>query len=435
MSVSAKTRIVQYGAVSDDYVVQHLPKFVEGEYTILQEDYDYSFDCKVYHLAAVQNPSPRTGAASTYYVTENPDDWSDSPTNNPTLPSGLRFSYGRDDNRYGKLDDFVGVVIHNRDFSNSGDYLVQNHTFNGELDFRHLESDFETTHLMQNHETPTGEVTVQQYDLIVLASPSPFSYRNSVSTNVSIRLSNYVYPLDSGTVTLYLEGEEKNITTTPFYSGLGGFDALWANDKEFDYNTEINVEWRVYDEDTPPNEFVLKYWFRTVPDVVGPRISSVSPEDDETGVAVDTCIEFTLRDYECGVNIGTLELFVNNQEVLSSDMVITALSSSDGYAIRYCPTESFLYGDEIPVSIYVEDTADEPNYLFYTYSFTTETSNAPVIISTDPVPCRKYKPITQDVEIDIVDGGHGLDEDSILFSVDDKTISNPRKLPIIYRED
>jgi hypothetical protein len=269
-----------------------------------------------------------------------------------------------------------------------------------------------------------------------LASPEPFSYRNPVDVDVSIRLSNYVNPLNSGTVTLYLEGEEKqNLTITPFYAGLGGFDALWTNNKEFDYDTQIDVEWRVFDEASPANEFVMRYWFKTVPDLTGPRISSMSPADNATGVSVDSCVQFVIRDYEETVNIDTLELYVNNQLAESPELVVTPVSTSDGYTVRYCPEKDFLYGDEVPVSVYVEDTSVSSNYLFHTYSFTTETSSAPRVVNTDPTACRKYKPTTQDVEVDIVDGGHGLDEDSVLFSVDDRVVPNPRKLPIIYRED
>lgn len=436
MSVIVKTRLTQYGAVSYDYVEQHLTDVVEGELVLLNNETDYDFDYNMYHLDAVRNPVPRSGFESIYYETEDEDDWSDSPVNNPSLNDNLRFAYGRGGTRYGNLDDYVGVVMHNRDFSNSGDYVEQNHKFEGEFTYSHLDSQFDCDYIVQNESTPTGEATVQQYDLIVLASPEPFSYRNPVDTDVSIRLSNYIHPLNSGTVSLYLEGVEKqNIETTPFYSGLGGFDAVWTNDNEFDYNTQIEVEWRVFDEDSPANEFVIKYWFKTIPDLVGPRIIEVSPVDNQTGVGVDSCLQISLRDYEQTINIDTLDMYVNNQEVTASGLTVTPLSSLDGFNIRYCPPEDFLYGDEIPVSVYIEDVADPPNYLFHTYSFTTEESNAPKVVYMDPQPCRKLKPTTQDVEVDVVDGGHGLDEDSILFSVDDKTVPNPRKLPIIYRED
>ena len=436
MSTSVKTRLVQYGAVDNSYTFNHLPKFITGEKNMLHDVADYDFDYMVYHLSVVQNPTPRAGASSSYYVTEDPETWSDSPTINPTLDDNLRYSYGRGDGRLGKLDDYVGVVIHNSDFSDSGDYIVQNHTYSNYVSMSHLDNSLSVQHLMQNHSTPTGDVTVKQYDLILLASPEPFSYRNPVDSNVSIRLGNYINPLNSGTLTLYLGGEIKeDVSIDPFYAGLGGFDATWVNDREFEYNSQVDVEWHVFDVDSPANEFVIKYWFRTVPDVVGPRVSSLVPADNSTGTSVDTCIQFIIRDYECGVNIDTLELYVNNQEAVDSGLTISELPSLDGYSIRYCPTESFLYGDEVPVSIYVEDMADQPNYLFYTYSFTTELSSAPKIVGMDPVPCRKYKSITENVEVDLVDGGHGLNDGSIMFSVDDKVVINPRKLPIIYRED
>lgn len=437
MSVTAKTRITQYGTVDGDFTVGHLPASIESSASVVNVSADYEFYYVVPHIGAIQNPSPYSGMESTYYETTEPDtQWSDSPTNASGLSDSLRFAYGRFGTRYRKLDNYVGVVIHNMDFSHSGDYLTQNHEFNNYSVVRHLESEVSSDLLVENFDMPTSDVTVSQYDFILLASPEPFSYRNSISSDVSIRLSNYTYPLNSGTISLYLDGEQKtSLEVIPFYSGLGGFDAVWYNTQSFDYSEQIDVEWRVFDGDSPPNEFVFKYWFKTVPDNIGPRLSNTSPEDDEVNVEIDTCIEFTLRDYERGVNLNTLEMYVNNQPVLISDMTVTELSTSDGYDFIYCPTEPFLFGDEIPVSIYVEDLADESNYLFSVYSFTTGPSLSPVVIDTNPRACRKFKPITTDVEVDVVGGGHGIDEDSILFSVDDKVVSNPRKLPIIYREE
>jgi len=289
--------------------------------------------------------------------------------------------------------------------------------------------------LMQDQGRVYGDVTINQIDFIISASPVPFSYKNPVDSDVSIRLSNYAQVLNSGTVTLKLNKEFKTpVVVTPFFTGIGGLDSEWVNTQEFDYDSQINVRWSVFDEDSPANEIVFVYWFRTVGDYTGPRASNEFPVDDSVDNATDTCIEFDVRDFETGVNIDTLELYVNNVFIPNENVVISTVDTQDGYHVKYCPLEPFLYGDVIAVSLYVEDLASEPNYLFHTYSFTTETSLPPKVVHTDPKACREYMPVDKIISIDVVDGGHGLDKDSIDVSVDDETVI-PSTKPIIYRED
>jgi len=390
-------------------------------------------DYNLVHLQAISNPAPVSREG---YITTDPDaEWSDSPDNNPGLNDRYRFGYGRFGTRYHNLDNVSGVMIHDRDFSVDGDISAYDVLFAGDGEVRDMPEEVSGSMGVQDHERKIGDVTINQYDFIVSASPIPFSYKNPVDSDVWIKLSNYVYPLASGTTTLLLDTEGRTpLNIVPFYTGLGGFTAKWNNDREFDYDAQVNVEWGVFDEDSPANQITFNYWFRTVKDFTGPRISNESPADNESGVLVDGCVVFDIRDYETSVNIDSLELYVNNIFIEHTDLTITEVDTSDGYSIRYCPSKPFLYGDDIAVSIYVEDLATEPNYVFHVYSFTTELSLPPVVVDNDPKACRKYKPITQDVSVDVVDGGHGLDKESIDMGVADET-ENPRLNPIIYRED
>lgn len=440
MAVTAEIVLTQFGGQEGDFTPLALPGLSDCDLTFY--DVDMSSECNYLHIPikAVVNPVPSAGNVKNHapYYTENADDWVDGPVLSPSLSNRLRFGYGRYGvSRYGNNDRYAGTMISTVDPAVYGEYVGQDIEFNNSMCIQDRNvSDISSDFLMEETEQVTGDVTVYQYDFIMSASPVPFSYRNPVDSDVSIRLSNYIYPLSSGTVTLFLDdAREEPLEVVPFYVGLGGFDATWYNDREFGYDTQVNVEWRVFDTVSPtPNEIVINYWFRTVTDTIGPRVVDMSPEDNEVDVSVDTCVLFTLRDYETGVNVDTLELYVNNRLVPLSDLTITVASTEDGYVFRYCPETPFMYGDEIPVSIYVEDLADMPNEVFHVYSFTTEHSNPPVVLGSEPMPCRKYKPITTDVEVDIVDGGHGLDEDTIVFGVDDDVVQY-RKLPIIYRED
>jgi len=433
MTVESVVRIKQYAP--SDGTRDLLDKLIssEGNLTVLDTVGASGANTSVQHLRAITNPSPYGVRTSIY--TGDPDAWGDSPDNDPSRPDKFRYAYGRFGTRYGNLDSVGGVIINERDFSREGTYSQTEVEFSGDTSVRDFNYSCDGTLSMQEHERITGDTTINQYSFIVSASPIPFSYKNSIDTDVSIRLSNYVLPLSSGTVTLSLDSEMRApLEVIPFYSGLGGFDAKWYNDREFDYNHQVFVEWRVFDTDSPPNEIVFRYWFRTVPDSVGPRISGVSPADNSSDIPVDTCVSFTVRDYEKGVNIDTLELYVNNIYVSAEELTITQVSTVDGYTVRYCPPQEFLYGDEVPVSVYVKDLADEPNFLFYVYSFTTESSMPPRVLGHLPRACRKYIPVDTDISVDVVDGGQGLDEGSLRIDVDDNSVGSTKR-PIIYRED
>ena len=427
-----------YATVS---VRQYLP---DSNYSNLRQEFirgkiDYYLRCSELskiseyiqtHYTLAQNPSSiRDGL-----LTADGDAWSDSPINQPSLDDALRYSYGRFGTRYGRLDNYHGAVIRTESFTVSNDGYIREKIFTGTGDINYLESDTTGWVSIYKLELPSNDVYVYTYNIFSFASPSMFSYKNSVNTDVSIRLANFINSIDQSSLALTLNGESKTVSVVPFIGGLGGVDVTWSNDIDFDYNSQIDVVWTFTDDAVPANQFTISYWFRTVKDYIGPRISGLSPADNASDILVSTCVQFDIRDYEVGINLDTFELYINNIHIINDDITFSELSTGDGYRVYYCPAENFLYGDEIPVSIYVEDSSDEANYLFHVYSFTTENSLAPIFLDSEPMACRKYKPINVDVEVDIVDGGHGLDENSIILHVDDEAIVF-RRLPIIYRED
>ena len=382
------------------------------------------------HYPLAQHPSTiRDGA-----VTTDPDTWSDSQVSQPSLDDGLRYSYGRFGTRYGQLDSHSGAIIRTTDLSVSNDGYTRAINFSGAGDIYRLGHDSTGWVSLEKLSVPSNDVYVYTYNIFSSASPPMFSYKNSVNTDVSIRLANFINSIDQSSLALTLDGVSKSVSVVPFIGGLGGVDVTWTNDTEFDYNAQVNVVWTFTDDAVPSNPFTISYWFRAVKDYIGPRISGLAPADNAVDISVSTCVQFDVRDYEVGVNLDTFELYINNIHIVNDDITFTELSTGDGYRVYYCPSDSFLYGDEIPVSVYVEDSSEEKNYLFHVYSFITESSLAPVFLDSEPAACRKYKPITVDVEADIVDGGHGLDGNSIILHVDDEAVVF-RKLPIIYRED
>lgn len=412
-----------------------------GEKVFLWESDNYCRDTKAgtestYNILsyfAFQHPRPMHQTIQTLV----PSNWSDSPANSPTLPDSQRYSYGRfgEALRYGSLDRYSGAIISQRFFGMSSENRVYEFisVSDGLVRDDVLSTNGES--VVYDSELVSNFVILSIYNILLNASPAPFSYKNPVDSDVYIRLGNYVYTLNPSTITLSLNGVNKTpLSIVPYVGGLGGYDVTWTNDDNFGYGEQVNVRWVVYDTYSPPNRIEINYWFTTVPDYIGPRFYSFSPSDGDIDVEVDTCIEFTIRDSESGINIDSLEFYVNNVLVGSGDMVVTELDTEDGYSVSFCPAEKFLYGDTIPVSIYIEDSSDEHNYSFYVYSFTTKSSDPPRVLGHSPRACIGYVPVDYDVEIDLVDGGGGLEKDSIILIIDNKPVVF-RKEPIVYRED
>lgn len=420
----------QYSPDSNDGTLRQQVLAEDTDYYLRTSDLSASVEYTQTHYPLARHPKTlRDGV-----LTDDGEEWADSPTNQPALDDSLRYSYGRFGTRYGHLDSYSGAIIRIQNFTVANYGHSRTKTFDGVGDLYRLHNDSTGWVTIPKFSLPSNYDYVYVYDIFSSASPPMFSYKNPVSTNVSIRLANFINNIDQSSLGLTLDGESKSVTVTPFSGGLGGVDVVWTNDQYFNYDQQVEVVWTFTDDAVPANSFEISYWFRTVQDYVGPRISGLSPADDDTDVSVTVCVQFDLRDYESSLNIDTLELYINNKHIQNSEITLTELSTGDGYRVYYCPPEPFLYGDEVPVSVYVEDSSEEQNYLFYVYSFVTESSLSPTVVSTEPMACRKYKPIDVDVEADLVDGGHGLDGNSIILHVDDEAVLF-RKLPIIYRED
>jgi len=101
------------------------------------------------------------------------------------------------------------------------------------------------------------------------------------------------------------------------------------------------------------------------PEEEGPEIGELSPEDGATDVEKDTDISFEVTDPD-GVDLDSLEVTVNDEDV-SENCVTTEIT--DGYKVT-CDVEEFEAGEEVEVSVYVED--EKGNSSEISWSFTVK---------------------------------------------------------------
>lgn len=413
------------------------------------------------HLPPVMQPVSRTGTGTQGWPTSDNENWSDSPTNEPNKLYRYRFSWGRDEQelfsyrgldplpledpgqQWGNLDDMSGILTYEREYplSSSVQILLIKHKQVGRVLQRTFEVSNEYEHIKELG-VITGEADLTQFPFLLIAKPEPYSIKNPITTDVYIRMSNFTFPIASGTINLFLDDvlqPDESLQIDEFFGGLGGFDVTWANSFNFDYDAQVDVRWEFRDTDVPSNKFELAYPFYTVKDLAGPRVSNLIPTDQALGVPITGPIQFDLEDFENDVDIDTLVLYVNNVLITNGEngtIETFRFQNEKGYTVRFTPEEPWLYGDLIPVAIFVQDTSVNENQTFFTYSFTTLESTAPRMLNLRPLACSLAIPTGTDISVDVIDGGHGIDKDSIVFTVEDIERSGQIALiPIVHRDD
>jgi len=447
-----------------------------GDADVLISNFSLDSNVTQQHLPDVSQPAASSIAGGHPTRVPEGDYWADSPKNRPIdILYRHRYGWGRDKEelypqpglntlasgasgqRWGKLDDNSGVIAYEREWPSvseatiwqMGSFLengpgAEDNTYymswaGSVLQFS-IDPLLESSADLKQLPEVTGETTLKVSNFLLDASPRPHSIKNPIDTDIFIRLGNFVDPFDEDSFVLYIdEVEQPTLLVEGFTGGNGGFNVTWTNTTQFRYDARVNVRWEFRDTSIPSNLYGISYPFYTVQDLAGPRISGLVPPHDATDIPIRTTLQFEVEDFENGIDISTLVMYVNNVKVVDGEtgtLQTIQYQNLKGYTVRYTHNEPWLYGDLIPVAIFIQDTSKNDNETFFSYSFTTEGSIAPALINLKPLECTVAVPVGTHVRLDIIDGGHGLDKDSIVLSVDgvergDQVIL----IPILHRED
>jgi len=237
----------------------------------------------------------------------------------------------------------------------------------------------------------TGHIattTIDQFQFVEDAIPVFWSEKNSIGTDIWIRLRPYAFSLNQTSVVFKVkeisyEGDtgwidvsnQCVITTFDAGGGLLGLDILYNPVDDFHYGSIVYVSISVYDNAPIPNIILTDYWFRVVPDFKAPYITNESPNREEESVDVNSNISFDIIDVGAGVDIDTMELYINNKRIYD----ITSSGISGGYHIEYLNIDGFYYGQTIELAIKAYDISDYTNVLYDTWRFYTSGSTGPWI--------------------------------------------------------
>jgi len=354
--------------------------------------------------------------------------WSDS-----GAPSDSTTSIVQLDNFYSDLvvpaidDDFTNVVPLKQ---------LKNKTNDKQLSQTHV-----SRHITGAHQ---DDAEIDQFIHVVDAIPAFWSKKNPISTNIWIRLRPFGFDLNQSSLvfrvkevsyagdTGYIDVTNRCVVTTfDAGGGLIGLDILYNPVNDFHHNGVVFVSIEVYDGAPNPNIILSDYWFTIIPDYKAPYIENEFPAREEEEVSTNTSISFDIKDAGVGVDIDSLEFFINNQTVSYTTSQITG-----GYHVEWVDNKDFYYGQTVELSVKVKDGSDNQNVLYDTWRFYCAGSTGPWIDHDSFIPrnctkgvVRNYRPIEFNV---YAINDTGLDRDSIIVNIGGKD-RNITITPIIYR--
>jgi hypothetical protein len=289
------------------------------------------------------------------------------------------------------------------------------------------------------------DVDIAQFKFILEVIPLPFSEKNNVNTTIWIKMAPYGYSLNKDTLIFKVREESYagdtdyiDYTDTSYLvvetfdagGGLLGLELLFTPPSYFHNEAKVSVFLEVYDLAIPANRIYYEYYFIIIPDYLAPRIINVFPERESFGSDLNTPIIFDVIDEEVGVDIKSLNMFVNNRIKTFSYIKIPK-----GYRITYINTDGFLYKQRIEVSVNVRDLSKRRNYLQESWYFYCGESTAPLIPADSFIPntCIRGIPTrTVLYSFNIIDNGDGINTDSLLLDIGGNK-RNFKLLPFIKR--
>lgn len=427
-----------------------------SETIVREETFSQSSSSVQTHPPAVSQPAASSITGGQPTPVPELEHWSDSHLNDSTKLNRHRFGSGRwnvesfdqpglpaqagNAALWGKLDDNSGILTYQRNYEAEVEtnVLETKHHSEGSVQDRITYSygEFSVKELGEI----SADVTLQIFPFLLDMLPLPNSDKNSITTDIFIRLGNFSNVFDPDTIVLYVDGAvQPTLVIEEFFGGLGGFDVTWENSFSFDYDAQVDVRWEMSDLTVPTNDYVIQYPFYTVTDASGPRVLNRVPSDESSNIPIANTVYFELEDYENDVDIDSLILYVNNVKVesgVTGDLIYERFQNEKGYTVTYTHYEPWLHGDLIPVAIFIQDTAKFVNTTFHTYNFTTVQSTPPELINLKPLSCSLAIPTGTHISVDVIDGGHGLDKSTIVFTVEDIERSGQIALiPIIHRDE
>lgn len=288
--------------------------------------------------------------------------------------------------------------------------------------------DEESEILINQLEKISDTTTVTQYDFLIFAVPVPFSIKNSPDTNILVRIVGFgALTLEPSSLLFKVNNIDVSdqVTITPF---SGGLELLYNPTENFPYSSTVSVFIQIEDNDSPANIISTSYTFDIVPDTKIPFLSEVYPPDQSTGNDENTEIYAIIKDLETGIDINTIEMFVEGKKITPTINVI----DDNTVKVSYTPSCAFPFLSTITVSVIAED--NEGNKFIGSWSFTVKSSSGVLFTTIDPENCNVLVPIDTNICSEVFGLSEGINIKTLTFDVNGNLISYLLK-PKVYRKE
>jgi hypothetical protein len=311
----------------------------------------------------------------------------------------------------------------------------------------------------------TTNVRLDQFIFVEDAVPSFWSEKNPRETDIWIRMRPFAFSLNGDTLKFFVREvwtvddkhydtgyydvierygwppNNNRVTLQYFDAGGGtlGIEFTYDNPDIYHHNALVYVHIEVFDTAAEPNYIYTDYWFRIIPDFNSPYLEAENPDREEDQVALDTKLYFEIKDAGEGVDIDTLEVFLNSRIVYHAGMdynpdTVIEQVSLNHYKVEIDLPYALQYGKAYSVGVIVNDISENKNLLRDSYRFYTRHSEAPWFTAFDPKLCKRGMPRFRDVSFMVLGAGEGVDEQTVRIQVHEKDVTKQSKItPVIYR--
>jgi hypothetical protein len=221
--------------------------------------------------------------------------------------------------------------------------------------------------------------------------------------------------------------------------GALGIEFYYNRPGIYHHNALVYVHIEIYDTAAEPNYIYTDYWFRIIPDYNSPYLENENPGREEDQVPLDTKLYFEVKDHGEGVDIDTLEVFLNSRIVYhagqpNNPATIIEEVSINHYKVTIDLPYELQFNKDYSVGVMVRDISENKNILRESYRFYTRYSEVPWFTDFDPKLCKRGMPRFRDVSFMVLGGGQGVDKETIRIQVHNQDVTEKSKIiPVVYR--
>jgi len=195
-------------------------------------------------------------------------------------------------------------------------------------------------------------------------------------------------------------------------------------DTPFDYQQWVSVAVFARDRSNPPNASdTSRYHFRIMreKDQTPPYTTLFQPPKGARDVPPDCVVSFHVKDDLSGVDSSSIKLKVNGFEVVPH-----IAGAVHDYYVEYVPPLPFDYGQQVILEIDARDLArDSANVMKTDTCFFTimQDTAPPVVVWQEPGKPGEHIPLESEFVADIIDSLTGVDQNSLRFKFQGKSIT------------